>query len=98
MQSPSFSAQGLVSRRGRSGRRVPCRGAIRISSPAGKHLGTLHLALSSKEPRQQVCATNVAFGDADARSLYITACTAMYRIRVKIPGVIPGPQQKGASP
>jgi gluconolactonase len=65
-------------------------GAIRISSAEGRHLGTLHLPVSSKEPRQQVCATNVAFGDADGRSLYITACTALYRIRVKIPGVLPG--------
>jgi len=67
-------------------------GAIRISSPEGKHLGTIHLPVSSKEPRQQVCATNLAFGDTDARSLYITACTALYRIRVKIPGVMPGLQ------
>jgi len=66
-------------------------GAIRVSSPEGRHLGTIHLPVSSKEPRQQVCATNLAFGDADARSLYITACTALYRIRVKIPGVMPGP-------
>ena len=69
-------------------------GAIRVSSPEGRHLGTIHLPISSKEPRQQVCATNLAFGDADARSLYITACTALYRIRVKIPGVLPGPPER----
>jgi gluconolactonase len=61
-------------------------GAIRISSPEGKHLGTLHLPISNREPRQQICATNVAFGDADGKSLFITACTALYRIRVKVPG------------
>jgi gluconolactonase len=61
-------------------------GAIRISSPAGKHLGTLHLPISNREPRQQICATNVAFGDADGKSLFITACTNLYRIRVKVPG------------
>ena len=65
-------------------------GAVRISSPEGKHLGTLHLPVSAREPRQQICATNVAFGDADAKSLYITACEAIYRIRVNIPGVRPG--------
>jgi gluconolactonase len=65
-------------------------GAIRISSPEGKHLGTLHMPWSNREPRQQICATNVAFGDADAKSLYITACTALYRIRLKVPGVLPG--------
>ena len=65
-------------------------GAIRISSPAGKHLGTVHLPVSSREPRQQICATNLAFGDADAKSLYITACSAIYRIRLKVPGVTAG--------
>jgi gluconolactonase len=62
-------------------------GAVRISSPEGKHLGTLHLPISNAEPRQQICATNVAFGDADGKSLFITACTALYRIRVRVPGL-----------
>jgi gluconolactonase len=62
-------------------------GAVRISSPDGKHLGTLHLPISHKEPRQPICATNVAFGDADGKSLFITACAAVYRIRVKVPGL-----------
>jgi gluconolactonase len=62
-------------------------GAVRISSSQGKHLGTLHLPVSNREPRQQICATNVAFGDADGKSLFITACTALYRIRVKVPGL-----------
>lgn len=61
-------------------------GAVRISSPEGKHLGTLHLPISHREPRQPICATNVAFGDADGKSLFITACANVYRIRVKIPG------------
>ena len=65
-------------------------GAVRISSAEGKHLGTLHLPWSNKEPKQQICATNVAFGDADGKGLYISACTAMYRIRVNVPGVLPG--------
>ncbi len=66
-------------------------GAVRISSPEGKHLGTLHMPVSTREPLQQICATNLAFGDADGKSLYITACTALYRIRLKVPGVMPGP-------
>ena len=33
---------------------------------------------------------NVAFGDADNRSLYITACTHLFKIRLKIAGVRPG--------
>jgi gluconolactonase len=29
---------------------------------------------------------NMAWGDADLRSLYITASTSVYRIRVAVPG------------
>jgi gluconolactonase len=61
-------------------------GAIRVTSADGKYLGMIRLPISHKEPRQQICATNVAFGDADGKSLYITACTALYRIRTKVPG------------
>jgi hypothetical protein len=37
-----------------------------------------------------VCATNVAFGDADDRGLYITSCTHLFKTRIKIAGVRPG--------
>lgn len=30
--------------------------------------------------------SNFAFGDADYRSLYVTACTSLYRSRVLVPG------------
>jgi hypothetical protein len=30
-----------------------------------------------------MCATNVAFGAADRRGLYITACTHVFRIRTR---------------
>lgn len=40
----------------------------------GRHLGIIPL------PEQ---TTNVAFGDADARTLYITASTGLYRIRLE---------------
>ena len=61
-------------------------GAIRVSSPEGKELGIIRLPVIKKEPLQQICATNVAFGDPDGKSLFITACTALYRIRTKVPG------------
>jgi gluconolactonase len=32
---------------------------------------------------------NLAWGDQDARTLYITALTSIYRIRLGIPGVRP---------
>jgi len=57
-----------------------------IASPEGKHLGTLQLPLIAKEPRPRIVATNEAFGDPDGKSLYITACTHLFRIRVKIAG------------
>jgi sugar lactone lactonase YvrE len=35
----------------------------------------------------------VAFGDPDGKSLYVTACDAVYRIRMKVAGVMPGPKR-----
>ena len=39
-------------------------GEIRITSAAGQRLGTIQLPDMPGEPRRQVCATNVGFGDA----------------------------------
>lgn len=55
-------------------------GGIWIISPAGKHLGTIKMP--------EVTA-NCNWGDADGKTLYITASSAVYRIRLKIPGVRP---------
>jgi gluconolactonase len=65
-------------------------GVVQITSPEGVPLGRLHLPQPTTEPRPRVCATNVAFGDADDRGLYITACTHLFKIRLKQPGVRPG--------
>ena len=61
-------------------------------SADGKRLGLLQLPQRGGEPRQQVCATNLAFGDADGKTLYVTACMDVYRIRLKVVGIRPGPQ------
>lgn len=59
----------------------------------GAALETLgdRLALTERapdgEPRPRVCATNVAFGDSDDKGLYITACTHVFRLRMRVPGV-----------
>jgi gluconolactonase len=53
-------------------------GGVWIISPEGKHLGTI---------RAPETATNVGFGDADRRTLYIAARTGIYRVRVKTPGI-----------
>lgn len=51
-----------------------------VLGPDGTHLGTLVLP---ENPH------NLAWGDADARTLYITALTGVYRIRLSIPGIRP---------
>src|SRR5215471_6820311 len=53
-------------------------GGVWIISPEGKHLGTI------KIPE---VVSNVAWGDQDAKTLYITASTSLYRIKLSIPGV-----------
>ena len=65
-------------------------GEVRITSPAGVRLGVIELPVPKGEPQAQVCATNVAFGDRDSRTLYITACEHVYRIRMNVAGVHPG--------
>jgi gluconolactonase len=66
-------------------------GVIRITAPSGTLLGYLNLEIVGGEPKRQICATNVAFGDPDGKSLFVTACDAVYRIRLKATGVMPGP-------
>jgi gluconolactonase len=55
-------------------------GGIWVMTPEGKHLGTLVF------PEQPA---NLAFGDADGRTLYVTARSSVYKIKLKIPGVRP---------
>jgi gluconolactonase len=62
-------------------------GVIRIMAPSGASLGSINLPVYGGEPKRQICATNVAFGDPDGRGLYITACDDVYRIRVGISGL-----------
>jgi|CXWL01.1.fsa_nt_gi gluconolactonase len=52
-------------------------GGVWIISPAGKHLGTL---AGPELP------ANFAWGDADRATLYMTARTGLYRLRVGVPG------------
>jgi gluconolactonase len=62
-------------------------GVIRITSADGKFLGALHLPIYGGEPKKQICATNEAFGGPDRRTLFITACDAVYKIRMKTAGL-----------
>lgn len=64
-------------------------GEVWITSPEGVRLGTIHLPILDREPQAQICSTNVAFGDADSKGLYITACEAVYRIPMRVAGIRP---------
>jgi gluconolactonase len=66
---------------------------IWIISPDGRRPGMLQLLQIATEPRPRIVATNLAFGDADSKTLYITACTHLFRIRLKVAGVRLGPQR-----
>jgi gluconolactonase len=55
-------------------------GAIHVFAPSGSSWGTIAVA----EP-----ARNCAFGSADRRTLYITAGTSVYSVRLTIPGQCP---------
>jgi gluconolactonase len=67
------------------GIKVDERGHVYVSGPgglwvfnsAGKHLGTLR---GPEHPH------NLAWGDADRRTLYLTAQTGVYRLRLKVAG------------
>jgi len=53
---------------------------IWVISPEGQHLGLI------KGPEQP---HNLAWGDEDGKTLYITAQTGLYRMRMNISGVRP---------
>lgn len=53
-------------------------GGIWIFDPAGTHLGTIVTGAQT---------TNVAWGDADWRTLYFTTWSTLGRIRMRIPGI-----------
>jgi gluconolactonase len=61
-------------------------GIVRITSPEGKLLGLINLPIYGGEPKKQICATNLAFGGPKRTDLFITACDAVYRIRLKVTG------------
>ena len=68
-------------------------GIVRVTSPEGRLLGTINLPVLGKEPKKQICSTNVAFGDVDGRTLYIAGCDAVYKVRLRVPGILQGPTE-----
>ncbi len=71
----------------------PMTGTVRITAPSGKLLGILHMPrpAADAEPRKLICASALAFGGDDAKTLYVTACDDIYAIRLKSPGRLEGP-------
>ena len=57
-------------------------GGIWILSPEGKHIGTLLIPAPDRP-------TNLAFGDSDGKTLYLTNHMSLYRVRLNIEGVRP---------
>ena len=57
-------------------------GGIHVFEPHAKCLGVIGVPEYT---------ANLCFGDDDLRSLFITASTSLYRIRVKVPGTKQGP-------
>jgi gluconolactonase len=55
-------------------------GGVWVVAPDGKHLGTI-------APPE--LPANLGWGDADGRTLYVTARTGLYRVRLELPGIRP---------
>jgi gluconolactonase len=56
-------------------------GGLWILSPEGRHLGTVIVPMHPH---------NMAWGDEGGKTLYLTARSGLYRIRLNVPGVRPG--------
>jgi gluconolactonase len=67
---------------------VSAPGGVWILSPAGKALGRI------VPPEHDA---NFTFGDSDGRSLYLTASTGLYRMRLGVRGIRPGAVVQAAS-
>jgi gluconolactonase len=67
-------------------------GTVRITSPTGRLLGLLHMpTLGDAEPRKTTCASSLAFGGDDAKTLYVAACEHIYAVPLRKAGVLEGP-------
>jgi gluconolactonase len=55
-------------------------GGVLVISPDGRHLGTIRIP---------EIASNCAWGDADGKTLYVTARTGLYRIKLNVAGAMP---------
>jgi gluconolactonase len=78
------------------GVKVDQRGNVYVSAPRGLWiLSPEGKALGRIEPPEH--AANIAWGGQDGRSLYVTATTGLYRVKLSVPGVRPPLQVQSAS-
>jgi gluconolactonase len=83
-----FDMTGAPGEEALDGLKIDRRGNLYVSGPGGlwiisadaRHLGTIHMP---------ELPANFAWGDADGRTLYMTARTGLYRMRLGIPGIRP---------
>jgi gluconolactonase len=69
-------------------------GTVRITAPSGKLLGLLHMpTFGDAEPNKIACASSLAFGGDDAKTLYVTGCEHIYAIPLRTAGVLEGPKR-----
>src|SRR5262249_16022230 len=63
-----------------------------------RKLGLLNIPISAAEPKRQICALNFAWGEMEGKTLFIMGCEAVYKIRMKTSGRIPGPPASATPP
>jgi len=71
---------------GPDGMKIDSRGNVYCCGPGGVHVfdASGHRMGIIRMPEM---AANFTFGDDDLRSLYVTASTSLYRLRVRVPGL-----------
>lgn len=68
-------------------------GVVGIFAPDGKVLGYLRMPIDGSEPKRQICATNLAFGGKDNKTLFIAACDSVHSVQMKVAGIAQGPRR-----
>jgi gluconolactonase len=67
------------------GMKIDSQGRLHCTGPGGIHVFDSEARLTGVIPVPE-SAANFTWGDADLRSLYITATHSLYRVRVEVPG------------
>ena len=74
---------------GPDGMKVDCNGNLYTTGPGGIWVVSPHAEVLGRLYIPQKTTSNLAWGDDDRRTLFITAWTTLYRVRTLIPGNCP---------